>query len=168
MSYTKLLPLVLLAAAFAFCQDVQSVYIFKMGNSFDQYLANNITNQKVMRVVTDPQKADFILTDRLGEAFQSKLEEIYPPEKPVVEKKDAAKKDDDKKADDKDKKQPERQPRMITSMGGGKGTIFLVDRKSKTVTWSTFFTPKNVSPAELNRSARKIVEQMKPGGSGKS
>ena len=163
MPYIKLLTLVLFAVAFAFCQDVQSVYILKMGNSFDQYLANNLTNQKLMRVVTDPQKADFILTDRLGETFQSKLEEIYPPEKPVVEKKDA-----DQKEDDKAKKEPGRQTRMITSMGGGKGTIFLVDRKSKAVTWSTFFTPKNVSPAELNRSARKVVEQMKPGGAGRS
>ena len=161
--FSKLFSLAVFAAAFAFCQDVQSVYILKMGNSFNQYLANNLTNQKVMRVVTDPQKADLILTDRLGEAFQSKLEEIYPPEKPVVEKKDAEKKDGDK-----DKKEPERQAKIITNMGGGKGTIFLVDRKSRAVTWSTFFTPKNVSAVELNRSARKVVEQMKPGGAGRS
>ena len=134
-----------------------------MGSGFDQYLANNLTSQKLMRVVTDPQKADFILTDKLGESFQAKMDELYPPEKPVL----AEKKDGDK-ADKKDaepvKREPQRLEKMVTNMGGGKGTIFLVDRKSKTVTWSTFFTPKNFTPAELNRSALKVVEQMKPGG----
>ena len=159
MQCSKLFSLFLFAAA-AFCQDGQSVYILKMGSGFDQYLANNLTSQKLMRVVTDPQKADFILTDRLGEAFQAKLDELYPPEKPVV----PVKKDADKKDAEAEKKEPQQQQKMVTNMGGGKGTIFLVDRKSKTVTWSTFFTPKNSSPAELNRSAFKVVEQMKPGG----
>jgi hypothetical protein len=164
MQCSKLFPFVLFAAASAFCQDGQSVYILKMGSGFDQYLANNLTNQKQMRVVTDPQLADFILTDKLGEAFQAKLEELYPPEKPIV----VVKKDADKKDAEPEKKEPQPQPRMITNMGGGKGTIFLVDRKSKTVTWSTFFTPKNSSPTELNRSARKVVEEMKSGGGKKS
>ena len=163
MQCSKLLPFALFAAASAFCQEAQSVYILRMGNSFDQYLANNLTNEKLMRVVTDPQKADFILTDKLGESFQAKLDELYPPEKPVV----VVKKDGDKDGD-KEKKEPQQIQRMVTNMGGGKGTIFLVDRKSRAVTWSTFFTPKNVSPGELNRSARKVVEQMKPGGAKKT
>lgn len=163
MQRIKLLPFALLAAASAFCQDAQSVYILKMGNGFDQYLANNLTSQKLMRVVTDPQKADFVLTDKLGEAFQAKLEELYPPEKPVVVKKDG-----DKKDAEPEKRETQPMQKMVTNMGGGKGTIFLVDRKSRTVTWSTFFKPKNVSPAEMNRSARKVVEQMKPGGGKKS
>ena len=92
MTCIKFLPLVALLTASAFCQDAQSVYIMKMGNGFDQYLANNLTQEKLMRVVTDPQKADFILTDRLGESFEAKLGELYPPEKPVVaEKKDGEK-----------------------------------------------------------------------------
>ena len=160
MQCSKLIPFVLFAAASAFCQEGQSVYILKMGSGFDQYLANNLTSQKLMRVVTDPQKADFVLTDKLGESFQAKLDELYPPEKPVV----AVKKDGDKKDAEPEKKEPQQLQKMVTNMGGGKGTIFLVDRKSKTVTWSTFFTPKNSSPAELNRSARKVVDQMKPGG----
>ncbi len=166
MQCSKLFPFVLFAAASAFCQEGQSVYILKMASGFDQYLANNLTNLKLMRVVTDPQKADFVLTDKLGESFQAKLEELYPPEKPVVEvKKDGGK---DKKDAEPEKHEPQPQQRMVTSMGGGKGTIFLVDRKSKTVTWSTFFTPKNSSPVELNRCARKVVEEMKPGGGKKS
>ena len=155
MQSSKLFPFVLIAAASAFCQEAQSVYILRMGSGFDQYLANNLTNQKLMRVVTDPQKADFILTDKLGESFQAKLDELYPPEKPVA----AVKKDAEP-----EKKEPQQPQKMVTNMGGGKGTIFLVDRKSKTVTWSTFFTPKDSSAVELNRSALKVVEQMKPGG----
>ncbi len=153
----------MILAAAAFCQDGQSVYIMRMGSGFDQYLAAQLTTGKMMRVVTDPQKADFILTDRIGEAFEAKLAELYPPEKPPVEKKDAEKKDGEK-----EKREPQVLPKMSTNMGGGKGTVFLVDRKTKMVTWSTFLRPKNASPEELNRTARKVVEQMKPGAGKKS
>jgi len=167
MRFTRFLPVFVLIAASAFAQDGQSVYIMKMGSGFDQYLANHLTNQKLMRVVTDPQRADFVLTDKLGESFQAKFDEMYPPEKPPVpEKKDGDKKDGDKKDADRDRPM-QTQPKMITNMGGGKGTIFLVDRKSKTVTWSTFLQPKNISPAEMNRTAKKVVDQMKPGGGAK-
>ena len=148
----------MILAAAAYCQDGQSVYIMRMGSGFDQYLAAQLTSEKLMRVVTDPQKADFILTDRIGEAFEAKLAELYPPEKPPVEKKEG----------EKEKREPQVLPKMSTNMGGGKGTVFLVDRKTKMVTWSTFLRPKNASPEELNRAAHKVVEQMKPGASKKS
>ena len=85
MMLSKLLPMAFVAAC-CFGQDVQSVYILRMGNGLDQYLANHLTREKLMRVVTDPKLADFILTDRLGDTFQAKYDELYPVEKPKVEK----------------------------------------------------------------------------------
>src|SRR5262249_50036208 len=46
----------------------------------DQYLANHLTNGHVFQVVTDPKLADTILTDQIGEGFQAKLDELFPPE----------------------------------------------------------------------------------------
>ena len=57
-----------------------------MGNGFEQYVANQIAGQSVYDVVTDPDKADAILTDQIGFRFEHQLDELYPPrEKPVAE-----------------------------------------------------------------------------------
>ena len=44
-----------------------------MSNGLDQFLAIRLTSGTVMQVVTDPQKADAILTDRIGASFEEKL-----------------------------------------------------------------------------------------------
>ncbi len=59
-------------------KQVQSVYILPMARGMDQYLANKITRQGLFVIVTDPQRADAILADRIGEPFERKLEELYP------------------------------------------------------------------------------------------
>ncbi len=73
----------LAAAAFASVNpqlhEVKRVYILAMGSGMDQYLANQLTKAGLFEVVTDPKKADAIVTDNVGEAFQKKLDELYPP-----------------------------------------------------------------------------------------
>lgn len=59
--------------------QVQSVYILPMGSGMDQFLANRLARFAKMQVVSDPQHADAVLTDRLGEPFEKKLDELYPP-----------------------------------------------------------------------------------------
>ena len=59
--------------------QVQSVYILPMGGGMDQFLANRLTRFGKIQVVADPQRADAILTDRLGEVFEKRLDELYPP-----------------------------------------------------------------------------------------
>src|SRR5438132_12916217 len=81
---TVLACLVALNASSPQLQQVQSVYILAMGSGMDQFLANRLTRFGKMQVVADPQRADAILTDRLGEVFEKKLDELYPP--PEVEK----------------------------------------------------------------------------------
>ena len=67
-------------------------------------------------MVTDPKLADAVFTDQLGAGFEQKLDELYPP---PVDK-------DSGKADKNDKPAPH-----ISTFGRGKGTIFLVDLKSR-------------------------------------
>ncbi len=98
----------LFAAANPQLKQVTAVYILAMGNGEDQFLANQLTSSGVFQVVTDPKKADAILTDRVGEPFEKKLDELYPPPPPpapvkkddAVKKEDAVKKDDEVKKDD--------------------------------------------------------------------
>jgi hypothetical protein len=126
--------------------DVQAVYLLPMSGGLDQYLANRLTSAQVFRVVTDPKLADAIFTDQLGEAFERKLSDLYaPPEPPDSEKGDR----DEKPA-----------PR-VSSFSRGRGTIFLVDVKSHAVIWSSFQKRIKSTPAVLDRTADRIVQQIK-------
>ena len=78
---------------------VRTVYVLPMSRGMDQYLANRLANERLFTVVTDPKLADAVLTDHIGESFESQMEALFPPppaEVPV--KKDA-----------KDKKEPKEQ-----------------------------------------------------------
>jgi len=172
-------------------KHVQSVYILPMGSGMDQYLANRITREGLFEVVTDPQRADAIITDRLGEPFQQKLDQLYPPPPPVKpDKHDAAKAEADKTADkakteadktaDKPKTDAETtdkdHPRSDdllsglaatagsehpSSFGRGKGTIFIVDRHSRAVLWSTYDRPHDMRPDTLDKNAGQIIRRLK-------
>jgi len=122
-----LLPFALLVGAAAFASEnpqlkqVQSVYILPMGSGMDQYLANKITRLALFQVVTDPQKADAILTDRIGEAFERKFAELYPPPKPEKPEKPEKAKKDGKEADEKDaaaKSDPNDPAKLIAGTAG--------------------------------------------------
>src|SRR5271154_5677990 len=63
-------------------QKVHTVYLLSMSSSMDQYLANRLTTEGVFQVVTDPNLADAVLTDRLGMAFEERLKQLYPPPAP--------------------------------------------------------------------------------------
>ena len=45
--------------------------------------------------------------------------------------------------------------------GRGRGTLFLVDVKSRQVLWSAFEKPKNSSPRELDHTAERVVKLLK-------
>ena len=152
----KWLPLALLVSSCAFTAEtqplkqVQNVYILPMASGLDQYLANKIVGQSLFQVVTDPKLADAILTDRIGEPFEHKLAEIYAPPKKAEDK-------DEKKADDQEST-PIMQP---STFGRGRGTIFLVDRKSRAVIWSTYDRPNNMRADTLDKIADQIVHRLK-------
>jgi hypothetical protein len=152
---------------------VHTVYVLSMSKGLDQYLANRLTNGHVFQVVTDPKLADAFLTDRVGESLQAKLEEIFPPPAPekAAPEKPAPAAEKASKAD-KDKEPPSNSlvgdtvnkldtPGTSSSFGRGKGTVFLVDAKSRQVVWSVYELAKGSSAKELDRTASDIVSRLK-------
>jgi len=124
---------------------VQTVYLLPMANGLDQYLASRLVSSGVFHVTTDPQKADAVFTDRLGEAFERRLEELLPA--PAEAAAGQASRDEGAV--------------RISSISRAKGTVFLVDVRSRAVLWSAYERPRNSTPAELDRTARRIVEALK-------
>ncbi len=142
-------------------RDVKSVYILRMGSGLDQFLASELTKSGVYTVTTDAQKADALFTDSLGTSFENKFHELYPPPAPPAPPappKTDAKKDEKKEAG----LVADPMSRLGNStMGRGKGTIFLVERKSRNLLWSMNRQPKNSGSQEMVIQARKIVDQLK-------
>ena len=158
--------------------QVHNVYILSMAGGLDMHIANRLTDGHVLKVVTDPKNADVIMTDRIGPAFEDRMLDLYPP--PPDPK--AKAKDEDK---DTEKPKAKEAPasafgipdlseasnristRPVSTIGGGKGTIFLVSVKSREVVWSTYAMPKKRSGSELERTAGKICGDLKKSLNGK-
>jgi len=161
----RLATLAFFAAGMATAADltaVHNVYLLKMSKGFDQFLANRLTGGRVFQVVTDPKLADTIITEQIGEAFEAKLGELFPP--PEAEK--PAQPEKPERTDDSI------DPSMMTdtvnklsspasAFSRAKGMVFLVDAKSKQVIWSAYGLPKDSSSKELDRTANDIVSRIK-------
>jgi len=124
--------------------DVKTVYVLPMSNALDQFLAMHLTSENVLQVVTDPHKADAILSDRIGASLDQKLDELYGSRKAEKKSGDATSQDDTAMA-------------VIAPLSRARGTIFMIDRKTRDVLWSVYERPKNTSPDELNHIADKIA-----------
>ncbi len=154
--------------------EVKRVYILAMSASMDQYLANQLTKAGIFEVVTDPKKADAIITDRVGESFESKLDDLYPPPAPPK------KAEETKPAADSTSDEARPQPKSLrdinsdrlagvdltgatrpSSMGRGKGNIFIVSRGSRAVLWSIYEPTKNNTSGELTKTAQRVVKHLK-------
>jgi hypothetical protein len=154
-----LLSFLSLAASGASLGEVKTVYLLPMSHGLDQYLANRLTSGNVLTVVADPKAADAVVTDRLGESFETRLSELYPPPAPEAKPADAEKPAGEEKAAG-DLERGERLGGMST-FGKGKGNVFIVDARSRRVLWSTFEPPRDFSAAELDRAAERIAERIK-------
>jgi hypothetical protein len=140
---------------------VRSVYILQMPRGMDQYLANRLTNDHIFLVVTDPKRADAMLTDHIGETFEDQLQTLLPSPEPV--KKAAP------PANDKDKTAnpllpidtETKLPQVRSTFASSKGTLFLVDPKSHLVLWSVYDPPKASDSKEMDRTASDIVNRLK-------
>ena len=117
----------------------KTVYILPMAAGLDQYLAQWLTKNHVMQVVANPKAADVVMTDRLGEAFEQKMKELRPS--------------DEKKTDDSS--------HNTFRSTKPRGTIFLVDAKSREVLWSDYQKPpRSNSDHDLNRAAEQIAKKL--------
>src|SRR6266581_4694179 len=130
------LGLGMLAFGLSAQSEGRSVYILPMAGGLDQYLAGQIARERVMRVVADPKAADLVLTDSLGASFEQKLTKIHPREG----------EEDDTAGET-----------TLFHSSGSRGTIFLVDAKSRQVIWSDFEkSSRSGSRASLNQMAARI------------
>lgn len=154
MNFMKLF-LALIAAALgahaAAVGDVKTVYLLPMSSSFDQFLATHLTSANVLQVVTDPNKADAILCDRIGAALDDKLNDLYGKTNPSPK--------DSKDSKDSKGSMDDPQP-VVQPVSHARGTIFLIDRKTRNVLWSTYDPPKTTSANDLNRIAEKITNKL--------
>jgi hypothetical protein len=127
---------------------VRSVYILPMASGMDQYLAGKLTTRGVVQVMSDPQLADAVLTDHLGQSFEDRMNELYAPAK---------------KEKDSDKSNPfgfNAPPPPVSTFGRGRGAFFLVDRKSRSVLWAVYESPTGMRPNELNHCADRIAQNL--------
>ena len=129
----------------------KTVYVLPMAGGLDQFLATRLTSGAVLQVVTDPLKADVVITDRIGAAFEEHLNEIYGEKV---------------KTDDKGSLSTTAKPMDIT-ISRGRGLIFMVDRRTREVVWSTFIKPRDTTPSELIRIAGEIAGKLDKDRKGK-
>jgi hypothetical protein len=145
--FTALLAVTMVAAAASpELTGIKTVYLLPMSGGLDQYLAIHLTNGSALQVVTDPKKADAVFTDRIGANLEQTLNDLY--QEPV--------KDEDK---DKNETKGDNFKPTMAPLSRGKGSIFLVDRKSRAILWSIYALPKNSQADELNRLAQKIATE---------
>ncbi len=165
------LALTVLPAAFAKqpnpqLEQVQNVYLMPMSHGFDQYLANHLAQTGRFRVVTNPKLADAVFTESLGEAFDARYAQLYPPPPPKEAKKadeKAEKKQSQLEAAKETIAQNEREDKQFRSstFGRSKGNLFLVLRPSRNVIWSEYKRPRNTQPDELDKLADYFAGQLK-------
>jgi len=149
---------------------VHKVYLMPMPRGMDQYLANRLAAQHVFEVVTDPKLADSVFTDRLGEGFESQLEEFVQKKNPEpAAKPEAAPKQADASPLGMfgDTANKVTNPALVSSFGRGRGTVFLVDAKSHSVVWSVYDPPRGTTSKELDHTAGEIVGRLKKDLGGK-
>lgn len=151
----RLVLLSLLACASAFAADLgsaQPIYFWPMQSALDQYLAEQATTVSALGVTVDPKMAKAIMTDRIDASFLEAMDELFPvegrEEKTTEEKTEAA-------DIDFQMARPKNRPK-----GSPKGTVFLVDVKTRQVLWSTFLGDFYPNPKNLHREASKVIERL--------
>ncbi len=170
--------------------QVRKVYLLPMPGGLDQFLANRLTSMGVFQVVTEPKDADAIFTDRIGEVFEERQAELFPkpvappkqePAPPPTPEPAAAAQQAAPGAPAPAEKPPApptppaaetpKQADAPTGLMGdrivppatfhrARGTVFLVDPRSRLVIWSMYAPPKSSSAGEMDRTATRIADRL--------
>jgi hypothetical protein len=121
-----------------------------MANGLDQYLAARLAAGSVLQVVTDPHKADAIMTDHVGENFEKSLDDIFGTVPAAKGSSDTT-------------------PTFARLQGGqrSRGTYFLVERKTRDVLWSDEENPRDNTVKETRRIAARIADRLTKAMAGK-
>jgi len=145
--FAAAVALVCFSAVPARAADIRTVYVMPMPSGLDQHLADRITRGHLYQVVTDPRAADAFLTSRIGPVFEQSMAELLPP---AAEEKETGKKDAGSGGN----------VHSALKSTTSRGTIFLVEVKSRQVVWSDFEKTGDSSPQGLNREADRIVKKL--------
>jgi hypothetical protein len=106
-----------------------------------------LTSTASFQVVTDPTQADAVFTDRIASNFEQVLKDTYATK--------SAEAKDDKDGTQDNSAKPTMQP-----LSRGKGSLFLVDRRTHVVLWSMFAKPKSSQADDMNQLATRIAAQL--------
>ena len=119
-------------------------------------------------MVTDPKLADAVLTDQIGEALRSSgWKRLSPPPEPAEARASRAREEKGRQGGGRgqpvlgDTVNKLDNPALHSSFGRAKGTVFLVDTKSRQVVWSAYQEPKGTTSKDLDRTANDIVSRLK-------
>ena len=163
----KRLVLLVVSAGTLLCaadvSGVRTVYILPMSRGLDQHLANRLTNDHVFQVVTEAKQADAVFTDRIGEAFEMQMESLYPrseAQKPAQPPPKDKKEEADIPGLVGESANKLSNPALNSAFSRGRGTVFLVDVKSRQVLWSAYEAPKGMW-SDLDKTAGEIVGKLK-------
>jgi hypothetical protein len=141
--------------------QVQTIYMLPMTSGFDQYLAVRLRGISQFRVVADPGKADAYFTDKIGPSLELRLDELDEAIQEKAEKAEKAKAGAATKGEEAERALTDvRVPKMLTTIGRGKGTYFLVDRRTRMVLWSLYEKPKDYQPKTLDATAAVVVKRL--------
>ena len=130
-----------------------NVYVLPMAGGLDQYLALWLTQEHVLQVVTDPARADVILTSRIGQNFKDALDELYKPKPKEDEDSDSSKAGN---TINDGFARPNMQP-----LSRSRGTVFLVERTTGDVLWSDYQEPSTGDTKDIDKSAERLVDNLK-------
>ncbi|HZT37571.1 MAG TPA: hypothetical protein VFA28_06720, partial [Bryobacteraceae bacterium] len=90
-----------------------------------------------------------IFTDKIGQSFEEKMEELYPPPAPPKSEENGGEKD------------PWGEPiQKLSSVSKARGTVFLVDRQSRNVIWSIYSPVGRTRPDDVDRRASEIARKL--------
>ena len=144
--------------------EVKRVYLLPMSNGLDQYLANRLTKIGRFEVVTNPDQADAVFTDRIGTAFEesgrncihhrllhrSRSMRTPPKTRKKIKAQDTAESLETTVA-----------PLVrISSFTRGRGNVFLVSRKTGAVIWSHYAVPRDSRSQSVDDAADQIVDRL--------
>ena len=153
MAFKRTLLIAGLLCSLAFganLSTVKNVYLLPMPGGMDHYLAVQLTKAGFVQVVTDPSHADAVITDHIGASLEDSMNELFLPKK---------------EKDPKDKDSEPAHARM-QPLSRGKGSIFVVDRGSRVVLWSTFAPTPAGGSAQVNKLAIKVTAEMQKAWAG--
>jgi len=166
---TSVLLAASLCGASADLAQIRTVYVLPMSNGLDQYLANHLTAQGFYQVVTDPKLADAVMTDQIGTAFETRMADLLPPEKPAGPQ--AAEDDSKLSPAEREEKEAARAVerfkagnytvQRVSTFGRGRGNVFLVEVKSRRVVWSAYEPARRVQPDDLDKTSIRVVERLR-------